>query len=395
MSFSVVSASGPFAYTASQSGQLESQAQRVLSHGIDLFIDKNYDGAIKEFRRAIALAPNSALALDAYKQIAQSYSQKNDSAGAIEAYKQAIRFEPNDAETRIALGNVYYFEKRYAEAQQEYGQAVRIDPSASHRFSLGQAYLAAGNYTEAELQFKRVQGMEPGKPSGIYGLGQVYAKQGRTSEAIDAFQSAIDLKRDFWDAYVELGYAYADTGETDKAQALVTQLTDGDANRAATLTAYIYEKTRPKMISVSSDGSFPTTLSRGTTVYALSAYLASAESSQTFSMIFSFNKEMDQASVENVLNWGIGRSTGTGLGDGYNFSLGIPDTEVTLPPHPVAVSYDTTSYTATVWFEVRQNATADGTIDPSHIQFTFSGTDRFGQQISGEADQYTGFSGFA
>lgn len=395
MNISALSPSGLFAYTGVQSAQLESQAQRAVTRGLDLFGEQKYDDAIKEFRRAIALVPNSSLALDAYKQIGQSYTQKNDAEGAIAAYKQAISFDPNDSETRIALGNIYYFDDRYSEAQKEYEQAVRIDPSAANRFSLGQAYLSNGNYTEAELQFKRVQTMAPGEPSGSYGLGQVYARQERATEAIDSFQKAIDAQRDFWDAYVEMGYVLADQGKIDEAQKLASTLADGDAQRSATLTAYIYEKSRPKMVAVSGEGSFPTSLSRGTMVLALGSYLANAEASQTFSMIFNFNKEMDQSSVENVLNWTVGRSIGTGLGDGYNFNLGIPETEISLPRHPVGVYYDTASYTATIWFEVRQNASADGTIDPSHIQFTFSGTDRFGQKISAEADQYTGFSGIA
>ncbi|MCP5276854.1 MAG: tetratricopeptide repeat protein [Thiobacillus sp.] len=395
MNISAVTPTGLFAYTGAQSAQLESQAQRALTRGLDLFIDQKYDDAIKEFRRAVALAPNSAYAVDAYKQIAQSYAQKNDSQGAIESYQQALRMDPNNAELRTALGNVYYFEERYSDAQVEYERAVRIDPSAVNRFSLGQAYLANGNYTEAELQFKRVQTLEPREPSGSYGLGQVYARQDRTNEAIDAFQQAINVQRDFWDAYVELGYVYADTGRLDEAQDLVEALSDEDATRAATLTAYLYEKNQPKILTVGEDGSFPTSLGRGTMVSALGSYLANAESSQTFSMIFYFSKEMDQDSVEDVFNWTISRSIGSGLGDGYNFNLEIPDTEISLPRHPVGVYYDAAAYTATVYFEIRQNASANGTIDPSHVQFAFSGQDRFGQGISPQADQYAGFSGVA
>ncbi len=395
MAISPITATGLFSHIGTQTAQLETQAQRALTRGVDLFIEKKYDDAIKEFQRAVSLAPNSSVVIDAYKQIGRSYTQKNDSDGAIEAYKQAIKFEPNDDETRIALGNVYFFEKRYLEAQGEYSQAVRINPSASNRFSLGQGYLASGNYNEAEIQFKRAESLEPNEPGGSYGLGQLYAKQGRVSEAIKAFQSAIDLKRDFWDAYVELGYVYADAGQLDDANNMVKSIGDADTNRGATLTAYIYQKTPPKMVSVSSDGSFPTSLTRGTLVSVLGEYLANAESSQAFSIIFNFNKEMDSASVENVLNWSISRSIGTGLGDGYNFGLGIPDTEVSVPPHPMGVHYDAASYSATVWFEVRQNAGADGTIDPSHLQFSFSGKDRFNQVISSEADQYTGFFGMA
>jgi tetratricopeptide (TPR) repeat protein len=138
---SAISPSGLFAYTGSQSGQMEGLAQRAVTRGVDLFIEKRFDEAIGEFRRGIALAPNSTLAVDAYNQIAQAYTQQNDSDNAIAAYQQSLRLDPTRADTRIALGNLYYFEKRYPEALREYEQAVRLDPSAPNRFSLGQAYL--------------------------------------------------------------------------------------------------------------------------------------------------------------------------------------------------------------------------------------------------------------
>jgi hypothetical protein len=64
-------------------------------------------------------------------------------------------------------------------------------------------------------------------------------------------------------------------------------------------------------------------------------------------------------------------------------------------PLPNNVYYDAKSYKATVTFTIRQNATADGTIDPSHIEFKFSGKDAFGNKMDPNFDQYIGFSGTA
>jgi len=392
---SAIQPSGLFSYTGAQTAQMEGVAQATLNRGIDLFVAGSYDEAIRAFRATVGLASNSSLATDALNQIAQAYTQKNDAEGAISAYQESIRLDPFRADTRVGLGNVLYFEKRYSEAQKEYEQAVRLDPSAANRFSLGQAYLTNGNYTEAELQFRQVKTLEPREPSGSYGLGQVYARLGRHEEAIREFQNAVDVQRDFWDGYVELGYAYVDSGQVDEAKGLVETLTPEDAARAATLSAYISQKTQPKMISVDSNSSFPAVLGPSTPLMVLGAYLANAESAQTFSLTFYFNKAMDPASVEDVFNWKIQRDLGTGLGDGYNYSLAVAGTEVSPPPFPLGVYYNQDNYSATVWFELRQNASADGTIDPSHIKFTFSGTDLDGQPLSSEADSYTGVRGFA
>jgi hypothetical protein len=112
-------------------------------------------------------------------------------------------------------------------------------------------------------------------------------------------------------------------------------------------------------------------------------------------MIFAFNKDMDEQSVENVLNWNIDRANDFGRGTVYNYGMPPPQTEISLDRYPVSVSYNAEDRTATVLFRMTQNAAGDGTLDPSHIKFSFSGTDVFGQKIGDQADEYSGVSGFA
>jgi hypothetical protein len=132
-----------------------------------------------------------------------------------------------------------------------------------------------------------------------------------------------------------------------------------------------------------------------TQVSALDSYLANANTSKTFTMKFSFSKEMDRDSVENRFNWKIARASGSGPGQAYNFGLPVPSTEISLSPYPDYVFYDSETLTATVYFTIHQNASADGTIDPSHIEFKFNGEDRYGYTMDPEHDQFSGFSKIA
>jgi len=104
---------------------------------------------------------------------------------------------------------------------------------------------------------------------------------------------------------------------------------------------------------------------------------------------------MSRETVENRFNWQISRSTASGAGQAYNFGFPIPDTEVTLSPFPDQVIYDSDSMMATVYFTIKQNAAADGTIDPAHIEFKFSGKDTYGNSMDADFDQFMGFSGVA
>ena len=329
--------------------------------------------------------------------MAQAYLRLNDSQGAIDAYKQSIKLNPSRDDTRISLGNLYFFEKRYAEAQQEYEQALKLNPSATNRFSLGQAYMYVDRYSDAEIQFRQVQSLEPNKPGGYYGLGQNYARQGLYSDAIAAFKNAIDVKPDFYDAYAEMGYAYADSGQMDEAREMLDLLKDKAPTLADNLSSYIYQVHPPKILFAHPfRSSFPYYgFSTGTPIAALDAYLANANASKTFTMMFQFDKEMDRESVENPLNWKISRAMGPNPGQIYNFGMAIPSTEIQINPYPLSIYYDATAWTATVQFNIQQSPSADGTIDPSHIQFTFIGKDRLGVAMDPKSDQFTGFSGVA
>lgn len=388
-------ASSLFVSRSGQQAQLENLAQRQLSSALELFTEKKYDEAISTFKRAIALAPLSSTATNAYDYMARSYLMKEDVKSAIAAYEESLRGDPTNAGTYASLGNIHVTQGDMEKAKAAYLQAVRLDPSSANRYSLGQAYLELGDYSNAITQFKAVKELEPGKPNGDYGLGLVYAKQGRSDEAINAFEQAISIQRDFWYAHTELGYVLTDIGERDKAGELVSEMTGKADDLADTLSSYIYEKTPAEMVAVFATSTFQKSLGPKTAVSSLGDYLSNPGDQQTFSMIFAFDKAMDEQSVENVMNWSISRAYDYGRGTTYNFGMPTPETEVSLARYPVSVSYNADEQTATVLFRVTQNATGDGTIDPSHIKFSFSGTDVLGLKISDQADEYSGFSGFA
>jgi TolA-binding protein len=379
-----------------QSSQLESLANNALQSGIDRYMAKDYEGAVKEFKRAIGLAQNSAYAPDAADYMASAYLQLGDTENAIKAYQTAIQLNPYRDDMQMKLGNLYYAEGRYQEAESAYKEAVKIYPIGDNYYALGQTYLSMGLYSEAETQFNEIIRLEPDRPNGNFGLGQALNMQQRHEDAIRQFEEAIAIQEDFYDAYAEIGYAYADLGEMDKAQEMIVFLENSDeADLADALSRYMYRVDPPKLMFAYAASSFSYQAGINTPLYFLNTYLENADASKTFTMVFQFDKEMDRESVENIANWQIGRAVGNGPGQAYNYGLPIPETEVTPSSLPQNVYYDSESLTATVYFKIQQNASADGTIDPSHIEFKFTGKDIFGLGMNAKFDQFTGFSGSA
>lgn len=382
------------AASVQQPAQLESLANNALKKGIDLYMRRDYKAAIAEFNRSVGLSPYSTHAVDAANYMAQAYLSIDDTGGAIKAYQTAIRLNPMRDDSHVNLGNLYFSRDRYQEAAEEYEKAVKLYPSSGNYFALGQAYMNTDRYSDAEQQFGQVLRTEPDKPNGNFGLGLNYSKQGRYDEAIGQYQQAISKDNDFYDAYAELGYAYADSGQMDEAQRQVDFLNIVAPELSGSLSSYMYEVDRPKFeFAYSAD--FGYSMPRNTPLTALDIYLENADASKTFSMKFQFDKEMSRETVENPFNWQIRRSTASGVGKAYNFGFPIPDTEVTLSLFPDQVIYDADTRMATVNFTIKQNTTADGTIDPSHIEFKFSGKDVFGNSMDADFDQFMGFSGVA
>ncbi len=371
---------------------METLSSQFLQAGIDQYLNKDYTKAAKSFAAAVSLSPNSAYNVDSSKYLVQTYLKLEETDKAIDTYKAAIQRNPDRDDLRSALGQLYYSEERYDEAVEQYRGAVQVYPGATNRYSYGEALIKVENFSEAEYQFREVKRLEPKSHVGDYGLGKMYAQTGDHDKAIAHFEEALDLRPDFYDALAEIGYTYADMGEIDKARGVEERLDEADEGLSLTLKSYINEKEPPKIAFAFATSSFPYSSSKGYLVSAIDSYLVNAGAQKSVTMEFRFTKAMDPASVEDRFNWNISRALNSNIARTYNFGDEIPPTEINLEPFPDYVIYDRDALTATVGFTIRQNETADGTIDPSHIIFKFDGEDVYGVSMDPDGDEYSGFS---
>jgi len=383
-----------FAATMTQTYGLESLANAALQRGIDAYTNGDYEKASNEFKRSAGLGRNSSYGADAAVYLAMSYIQLEDPDNAVKAYQTATQIDPSRDDIHLKLGNLLFSQEKYDDARKEYAEAVRLNPSTVNRYSLGQAYIELERYSDAESQYNEIQRLAPQEAGGYLGMGLTRSRQERHEDAIREFKQAIDRNPDLYDAYAEMGYSYADLGDMESAQGLVDYLEKEDQLELAdTLSRYMYKVDPPKMVLALSDSSFFFSMGQGTPVMALNSYLMNPGASKTFSMQIMFDKQMDRESIENPANWQISRSIGHGPGQAYNFGLPVTANEATFSTIPNAVTWNAENLTATVFFTVNQNAAANATIDPSHIEFKFSGEDIYGLKISPKFDQFTGFSG--
>lgn len=381
-----------FSATTPSVAMIDNIAASALGRGIDAFMAKDYNTAVREFRRSISLSPFSDNALKAFEYMAKALTSSGKTREAITTYKQAINVFPSADGLNLALGNLLYSEKRYEEALEQYKIAVRKNDLVSQNFySLGQGYLALERYGEAEEQFKHVIQMSPQESGGYYALGQTYRMAGRYDEAQEQLNQALSIDKNSETAHYELGLTYALQQQIDKAQAELAILKDKDSEFYADLQYTINENSAPRFILAYVNG-LNLAAAPGTPVSSLDPSLAAPGASKNFTMNFVFDKEMDTSSIQNIANWSISRSSSTSTGGLYNWGRQTPATEISISPLPLNVSYDRDLLTAKVTFKITQNSTGDGTIDLSHLVFKFQGTDIYGNPMNTSADQYNRIS---
>jgi tetratricopeptide (TPR) repeat protein len=85
----------------------------------------------------------------------------------------------------------------------------------------GQAYLAAGNYEKARVEFQNALQIAPADPEARFENGVVDEKLGKVREAAQYYQGTLDVSPDHLGAQTNLARAYLFAGVPDKALELI------------------------------------------------------------------------------------------------------------------------------------------------------------------------------
>ncbi|RMF91338.1 MAG: tetratricopeptide repeat protein [Methanobacteriota archaeon] len=120
---------------------------------------------------------------DLFKKAVEHHN-RGDYNRAIELYKKALESYGLDKKTLVLLGNAFYMEKEYEEAESAHKKALSLDP----------------NYARAH-----------------FNLGIVYEAMGRPKEAMECYRKAIELDSGFGEAYANLGDLYKAERDLDNA----------------------------------------------------------------------------------------------------------------------------------------------------------------------------------
>jgi tetratricopeptide (TPR) repeat protein len=181
------------------------------------------DAANEEFDKALALEPQSAMALSGKAMVdfnrlqSSSYTviknKQNLLQNAESECKQGLQIDPGMPEAHYTLGMIYKEQGKLPEAINEFQEATKLDPQYSEAFSgLGVAQLGQGDLTAAQTSFRKAVELNSGNSTGHYGLGRCYLKQGQLDDAIKELNTSLYQYPNSAPARLAMGEAYMAQG---------------------------------------------------------------------------------------------------------------------------------------------------------------------------------------
>jgi eukaryotic-like serine/threonine-protein kinase len=143
--------------------------------------DWDFQGAEREFKRAIQLNPNYPTARQWYGVFLSAMGRHDE---AIFHRKRAQELDPTSLSINTGLGRAYYWARRYDEAIEQCREAHQLEPSyVDTHWSIGLCYEQKGMFEQAIAEFQDAVTLSNGRPTLLGALGHAYAKAGKLNDA--------------------------------------------------------------------------------------------------------------------------------------------------------------------------------------------------------------------
>lgn len=189
------------------------------------YVEKEYDKAEIEYKKILELDPKHK---DAHYWLGFIYLGKNRPQEAEEEFKRQIAVNPESKEAADAifeLGGIYYNKGRIKEAEEAWKQALEINPETplAHN-NLGFLYMNKKMLREAEIEFRKELAVNSKSDRAMFNLGLLYRNYGDSKKAVELWKQAIQANPDNIQAYEHLAMYYVSQKDFEQAKYCIYQL---------------------------------------------------------------------------------------------------------------------------------------------------------------------------
>lgn len=229
------------------------EAHAALAHVIELY-DWDWQGAEKEYKRALDLNPSDAMAHFWFGEYLQAMGRNAES---FEQSRQTIALDPLNAGPVAEFGSQLYMARQYDDAMEMFRRAFAVEPDyAWGHAGLGWVYAERKMYREAVSELQKSLESSDRNDADLAALGKVLGDSGRKQEAKKLLNELAERsKRRYVSPYL-LAFIQIGLGEQDQA---IASLEQGYTNRDQWM---IYLNVDPHLDSLRSDPRFKDLLRR-------------------------------------------------------------------------------------------------------------------------------------
>ncbi len=162
------------------------EAHSALAY-VEYFFEWDWTAAEKEFRRAIEINPNYALAHLGYAHLLSTLGRHGEALAEI---NWATKLDPLSPFVGTIKGQILFHAHRYSEAIEEVNKAMEIEPNFwIGQIVLGRSYERLGLYEEAIKSLRMAAQSSGGVTEATSLAGYVYAVSGQRKEAERALET--------------------------------------------------------------------------------------------------------------------------------------------------------------------------------------------------------------
>jgi tetratricopeptide (TPR) repeat protein len=228
-------------------------AHLALARVIQLY-DWDWPAVEKEYRRALELNPNEAMAHDWYGEYLQEMGRNEE---AIVQMRQAMVLDPLSSDSASELGYILYTARQYDHAIRAFQNALELEPDyVNAHVGLGWVYGEKKMYREAIAELEKAVNLGNRHDLILATLGKVLGDSGRKQEARKLLE---ELKGRSAHRYISpclIALVQIGLGERDQAMASLEQ---GYTNRDQWM---LYLRVDPHMDDLRSEPRFQDLLRR-------------------------------------------------------------------------------------------------------------------------------------
>ena len=168
------------------------EARAALVRGRTALAKRSYQESVEHLQRAIVLYPEF---YEAHLLLGTALMDSRDWKKAEEAFRRASELKSNSPVALVALGESYWRQKRYDEAEKTLLEGLKLDEKSWHgHFILARLYLDMENIAKAGPALGRSMQLKPDFAPAHLLAGNILLKLNQQQRALAAYQEYLRLE---------------------------------------------------------------------------------------------------------------------------------------------------------------------------------------------------------